>query len=77
MTHIILVDPATELVLHNIEIGTKKDAARCEEYRKQEETARGHAVDRIIASMGTVRIMEPGDPIPIPIERPIRSMVMS
>ncbi len=76
MTHIILVDPATELILHNIEIGTKADARRFEEYQQQEEKARGHACDRIIMSMNTTRIMEPGDPIPVPVERPMGSMGM-
>lgn len=72
MTHIILVDPATELILHNIEIATKDDAKRFSEYQKYEEAARGHACDRIIMSMHTTRIMEPGDPIPVPAHAPSR-----
>jgi hypothetical protein len=76
MTKIILVDPVHELILHNIEIGTKADVKRFEEYQRQEEKTRGYALDRVILSMHTVRIMEPEDPIPVPVERPRGAMGM-
>lgn len=67
MTRIVLIDPKNELVLHSISIETKGDAKRLEDYWHQEEQTRGYEVDRIIVSMGTSRIMDRNDPVPVPV----------
>lgn len=67
MTHVILIDPESELIIHNIPIDSKESAHRCEAFLKQLETERGHELERVIISMKTVRIMDKDDPIPVPL----------
>ncbi|RPI86486.1 MAG: hypothetical protein EHM40_23660 [Chloroflexi bacterium] len=71
MTKIIIIDPEKELIIHSLFIETKRDKTRCEDLITQAVTERGREMDRIIVSMGTVRIMEPNEPIPVPVDGPV------
>ncbi len=75
MTHIILIDPVDEIIVHNIPIESKDSAHRCDNFQKSLEAQRGHELERVIVSMHTVRIMERTDPVPVPLfsERLVRT----
>jgi hypothetical protein len=66
MTTILMIDPLDEIILHNIPIVSKESAHRFDAFYKQEMIARGHELERVIVSMGTVRIMARQDPVPVP-----------
>lgn len=66
---ILVIDTRKEIVLHSLSITCKADAAWLKTYIDQETQDRGE-LDRIIIAGGTVRIMEPGDPIPVPVQQP-------
>jgi len=68
MTRIILIDPKNEIIIHSIAIETKQDGQHLDYYWHKEERERGHQIDRILVSCGTVRIMERDDPITIPLQ---------
>ena len=68
MTHILLIAPRQELIIHNIPVFDNSDVKRIESWIKIKEAEYGE-IERVILSMGTVRIMEPGEPIPIPLQR--------
>jgi hypothetical protein len=67
MTHILLVAPVQEVVLHNIEIWDNTDVHKVQAFIKDKTKDYGD-IERIIISMGTVRIMDKDDPIPIPLQ---------
>ena len=67
MTHILLIAPRQELIIHNIPIFDNSDVKKVESWIRIKEAEYGE-IDRLILSMGTVRIMEPGEPIPVPLQ---------
>ena len=67
MTHILLIDPHKEMILHNLPVYENSDVKKIEKWIKMLE-AEHPDIERLILSMGTVRIMEPGEPIPIPLQ---------
>lgn len=66
MTHILLIAPRQELILHNIPVTDNSDVKKIEAFIKNKLQEYGE-IDRLILSMGTVRIMEPDEPIPVPL----------
>lgn len=66
MTHILLIAPRQETILHNIPIFDNSDVKKVESFIRNKEAEYGE-IERLILSMGTVRIMEPGEPIPVPL----------
>lgn len=64
--HIWLIDPTDCILIFSLDIFSKEEAKRFESEWKKQETARGHTLDRVIASMGELRVMGRDDPIPIP-----------
>jgi len=74
MTHILLIDPHKEMILHNLPISEKSDVQRIEGFIKMLSDEHPD-IERLIISMGTVRIMEPGEPIPIPL-RPGKGLMI-
>lgn len=66
---IVTIDPRKELIIRSLTIDTKADAARLADLTRKDEEDRGQ-LDRIIIAGGTVRIMDPADPIPVPMKVP-------
>lgn len=66
MTHILIIAPAQELVLHNVAIFDNADVHKVQDFIKDKTKDYGD-IERVIISMGTVRIMEKDDQIPIPL----------
>jgi hypothetical protein len=66
MTHILIVAPAQELLLHNIAIHDNADVRKVQAFIEDKIKDYGD-LERIIISMGTVRIMEKDQEIPIPL----------
>jgi hypothetical protein len=60
---IIIIDPRTETIIHIVSIYGQGDAQILTEMFKKWTLERGD-LERIIVSGGTVRIMDPGDPVP-------------
>lgn len=67
MTHILLISPKLEIVVHNIPIFDNNDVRKVQTFIKNKEEQYGE-LERIIISMGTVRIMEKADVIPVPLQ---------
>ena len=67
MTHILLVAPQTEQVVHNIPIHDNSDVRKVQAFI-QDKTKDYGELTRILFSLGTVRIMDPRDEIPIPLQ---------
>lgn len=65
MTHVLLVAPLTEQVVHNIPIYDNSDVKRVQAFIQDKERDCGE-ITRILFSLGEVRIMGPRDEIPIP-----------
>lgn len=66
MTHILLIAPRQELIIHNIPVYDNTDVKKIESWIRIKEKEYGD-IERVILSMGTVRIMEPGEAIPVPL----------
>lgn len=66
MMKIITIDPRAELVIRSVNINSKEDASRLKDFIRQDTIERGE-LDRILISEGTTQILEPGDPIPVPL----------
>lgn len=65
---IILIAPKQGIVVHSgMDIFDKESVKKIEAFIKNKEPQYGE-LERIILSMGTVRIMDPGEPIPIPLQ---------
>lgn len=67
MTHILLISPSREIVVHNIPILDNTDIRKVKSFIKNKEEDYGE-LERIIISMGTVRIMDRSDDIPVPLK---------
>jgi hypothetical protein len=67
MTRILLVSPSREIVVHDIPIYDNSDVKKVQAFIKSKEGDYGE-LERIIISMGTVRIMERDQEIPIPLQ---------
>lgn len=64
---IILIAPRQGVVIHSgLEIFTEESAKRITEFCRIKEKEYGE-IERVIVSMGTVRIMDPGEPVPVPL----------
>lgn len=64
MTHILLIAPRQELIVHNIPVYDNSDVKKIESWIRIKEVEYGE-IERIILSMGTCRIMEQGEHIPV------------
>jgi len=67
VTHILLVAPLTEQVVHNIPIHDNSDVRKVQAFI-QDKTKDYGEITRILFSLGTVRILDPRDEIPIPLQ---------
>jgi hypothetical protein len=67
MTRVLLVAPVQEQVIHNIPIFDNMDVKTVQAFIRDKELEYGE-VTRILFSLGDVRIMEPGEEIPIPLQ---------
>jgi len=72
MTRILIIDPKRELLIHSIPVYEKSDKDHIETFIKSKKEEYGNDLERIILSMGTVRIMGPDEPIPIPLPKSTR-----
>lgn len=66
MTKVLLIDPKTEIILHNIQIINKESVKRVNSYEAQEVAARGYPLERVLIREGFISVMESRDEIPIP-----------
>lgn len=69
MTKVLIIDPKSEILLHSLQIINKESVKRADSYIASEQKFRGVTLERILIREGLVTIMEPGDVIPIPVER--------
>jgi hypothetical protein len=67
LTHILLVDPKDELIVHNIPIHSKDSVRKVEKFWKEQEIARGHELERVLILGGRMEIMGREDKIPVPV----------
>jgi hypothetical protein len=67
MTRILLVSPSREIVVHDIPIFDNSDVKKVQSFIKSKEDDYGE-LERIIISMGTVRIMERTDEVPVSLQ---------
>lgn len=68
MTRIVLIAPRQGIVVHSgMDVFDNGSVRKIEEFCKIKEKEYGE-IERLILSMGTVRIMEPGEPIPVPMK---------
>ncbi len=68
MTRIVLIAPRQGIVIHSgMDVFTNESVKRINDFIRIKEAEYGE-VDRIILSMGTCRIMEPHEKIPIPLQ---------
>jgi hypothetical protein len=65
---IVLIAPRQGIVIHSgMDVYNNEDAKKINDFCRQKELEYGE-IERIILSMGTVRIMEQGEKIPIPLQ---------
>jgi len=68
MTRIVLIAPRQGLVVHSgMDVFTNESVKKIEAFCEQKQAEYGE-IERIILAGGTVRIMEPNDPIPVPMQ---------
>lgn len=68
MTKIILIAPRQGIVIHSgMDVFTNESVKKIEEFTRLKEMEYGE-IERVILSMGTVRIMEPFEKIPVPMQ---------
>jgi len=68
-TRIVLIAPRQGIVVHSgMDVFTNESVKKINDFCKAKEAEYGE-IERIILSMGTVRIMEPGEKIPVPLAR--------
>lgn len=66
MTHVIIIAPSQELILHNVAIYDNGDVRRVQAFI--DDKIKDYIdLERILVSMGTVRIMEKDQAIPVPL----------
>ena len=67
MTRIVLIAPRQGVVVHTgMDVFTNESVRKIEEFCKVKEAEYGE-IERIILSMGTVRIMDSKEKIPVPL----------
>lgn len=71
MTHILIIDPRREMIVHNIPVYENSDARHINSFFECKKAEYGD-LERILLAGGTVRIMEPGDPVPVPLRAAAR-----
>jgi len=68
MTRIVLIAPRQGMVIHSgMDVFDNGSVKKIDDFCKQKEAEYGE-IERLILSMGTVRIMEPNEPIPVPMQ---------
>jgi hypothetical protein len=68
MTRIVLIAPRQGIVIHSgMDVYDNESVRKINEFCRIKEAEYGE-IERIILSMGTVRIMEQGEKIPIPLQ---------
>ena len=65
MTRIIIVCPSREILIGSFPVENEAGAKRLEKMIESWKKEYGE-LERLIVSMGTVRILEPDAPIPVP-----------
>lgn len=63
---IVVIDPRAELVIRSMPIHDRRSVKQCAQAIKFDEIERGE-LERVLIAGGTVRIMDRGDPIPVPL----------
>jgi len=71
MTKLILIDPRSELLIHSISIDYDTNLKKIQAFIIDKEKEYGE-LERVLVSLGTVRIMDRNDTIPIPIKPAVR-----
>lgn len=74
MTHILLIDPHKEMILHNLPVYDNSDVRRIEGFIRMLQDEHPD-IDRIIMGGGMARFMEPGEKIPVPL-RPGKGLMI-
>jgi hypothetical protein len=67
MTRILLLSCSKEVIIHDIPIFDNTDVKKVEAFIKNKEAEYGD-IDRILISLGTVRVLDKTDGIPIPLQ---------
>jgi hypothetical protein len=67
MVKVIILDPVSEIVIHNVPIESKTGARWVDDFFRAEEEDRGHELIRVLMCERTVRIMERSMEIPVPV----------
>ncbi len=67
MTRVLLVAPVQEQVIHNIPIFDNTDVKKVAALIQDKEKDYGE-ITRLLFSLGEVRVMKPGEEIPIPLK---------
>ncbi len=67
MTHVLLVAPLHEIVIHNLPIYDNSDVKKVQAF-VQDKTKDYGEITRILFSLGTVRVMGDLEEIPIPLQ---------
>jgi hypothetical protein len=67
MTRILLVSPSREIVVHDIPIYDNTDVKKVQAFIRDKENEYGEIM-RLLFSLGEVRVMKPGEEIPIPLK---------
>lgn len=68
MTRIVLIAPRQGIVVHSgMDVFDNGSAKKIDDFCRAKEAEYGE-IERIILSMGTVRIMEVGEKIPVPLQ---------
>ena len=78
MTSILIIEPKTEIIVHHIPVYDNSDVRKIQsfmEQKKREYEGRGLSLEMVLINMGMVRVMEPGDNIPVPL-RPGKGLVI-
>jgi hypothetical protein len=67
MTHIILVNAHTGIIVHNIRLEYDSKLETINQFIINKESEQGRSLERILVSNGFCRVMDPLEKIPIPI----------
>jgi hypothetical protein len=67
MVKVVVIDPKSELILHNMPIENKDSVKRINAFCRAEEEDRGLDLVRLLICEGTVRVMDRCMEIPVPV----------